>query len=181
MAAGNVREGDCARVTMIDEMGDTSDEPDPPGQPTVDIIDSTGCLDRSQVEWLCARARDAMRELRATGEVRVRLVDDTEMAHIHERDTGVVGTTDVLTYDLGTSGRVLDVDVLACVCVARRQALGRGLRVQRELLLYIVHAMLHCVGHDDRDAGDFAAMHEAEDRLLGAIGVGATFAREMRH
>ena len=40
-----------------------------------------------------------------------------------------------------------------------------------------LHGVLHCTGFDDRDAAGAAAMHAEEDRILGAIGVGATFGR----
>jgi len=43
-------------------------------------------------------------------------------------------------------------------------------------LLYVVHGVLHCLGHDDHDEAGYASMHALEDRVLYAIGVGATFA-----
>ena len=48
--------------------------------------------------------------------------------------------------------------------------------VERELLLYIIHGILHCLGEDDHDDDAYARMHAREDDLLEAIGVGRTFA-----
>ena len=122
----------------------------------------------------------AMERLGATGEVRVRLVEDTEMAAAHERHCGVPGTTDVITFDLteggSALGEALDVDLLVCADEAERQARVRGHEVRGEVLLYIVHGMLHCLGHDDHDEADANAMHAREDEVLAAIGVGATYA-----
>jgi probable rRNA maturation factor len=59
---------------------------------------------------------------------------------------------------------------------ARRQAAGRALPVERELLLYCVHGVLHCLGYDDHDDAEYVRMHAEEDRILEAIGVGRTFA-----
>lgn len=126
--------------------------------------------------WLAEQAFKALVLLEAAGEVRVRIVDDAEMAEAHQRFSGVAGTTDVLTFDLAIDPAVLDVDILICLDEARRQAQARGHTVERELLLYIIHGTLHCLGHDDHDEADAARMHAEEDRVLEAIGVGRTFA-----
>jgi ssRNA-specific RNase YbeY (16S rRNA maturation enzyme) len=47
--------------------------------------------------------------------------------------------------------------------------------IEREVLLYALHGILHCAGFDDRTPQDFEAMHAEEDRILLAIDVGATF------
>ncbi|MBY0311015.1 MAG: rRNA maturation RNase YbeY [Phycisphaerales bacterium] len=113
------------------------------------------------------------------GEVRVKIVGDAEMAEAHVRYSGVEGTTDVLTFDLaeGASARggALDVDILVCADEARRQALEHGHDPVREMLLYVLHGVLHCLGHDDHTDDGFARMHAEEDRILAKIGVGATF------
>lgn len=130
-------------------------------------------LHRTLEEW----ARAALRTLGAEGEVRVRVIDDPAMADAHVRYSGVAGTTDVLTFDLsGDPEGPLDVDILVCIDEARRQAETRGHAVDRELLLYIIHGILHCLGHDDHDDARATLMHAEEDRLLTAIGVGPTFA-----
>ncbi|VAX42159.1 hypothetical protein MNBD_PLANCTO03-1432, partial [hydrothermal vent metagenome] len=76
----------------------------------------------------------------------------------------------------GREGQPLDVDLLLCVDEARRQAEARGFTIERELLLYLVHGVLHCLGYDDHTEADAARMHAEEDRLLEAAGVGATYA-----
>jgi probable rRNA maturation factor len=119
------------------------------------------------------------------GEVRIRLVRDAEMARAHETHTGVGGTTDVLTFDLREPGLIagdpasvpMDTDLLLCVDEAARQAEARGIPILHELLLYTVHGILHCLGHDDHDETEAAAMHAREDEILTAIGLGVVFAR----
>lgn len=143
----------------------------------LDLTDASGALAAAGVSWLRERGAAALRALGTRGEVRVRVVDDGAMAAAHERYAGTPGPTDVLTWDLGAGGReALDCDLLVCVDEARRQAAARGHGVERELLLYIVHGVLHCLGHDDHDAASAAAMHAREDEVLEAIGVGATYA-----
>jgi hypothetical protein len=47
--------------------------------------------------------------------------------------------------------------------------------VERELLLYALHGMLHLAGFDDRTARGFATMHRTEDDILTRLGVGPVF------
>jgi probable rRNA maturation factor len=114
-----------------------------------------------------------------TGEVRVRIIDDAEMSAAHLKYSNIPGTTDVLTFDLtdgaSADGEPLDVDILVCIDEASRQAGARHHTVERELLLYILHGVLHCLGHDDHDDTAYARMHALEDEILEAIGVGRTF------
>lgn len=147
---------------------------------SVAVLDPRRRLAGPAVAWLRTSAVAACQaQARASGlagEVRVRLVGDEEMSAAHQRHKGEAGTTDVLTFDLSEQPRVLDVDILACVDEAARQAADRGLAVERELLLYIVHGVLHCAGYDDHTEEQAMAMHAREDELLEEIGVGATFA-----
>ncbi len=144
---------------------------------------------------------EAGKVLGAFGEVRVRLVLDAEMAQAHEEFAGVPGTTDVLTFDLTdpeedpisqptvalaggqikvAKARRVDTDIMVCVDEGQRQAKARGHELFHELLLYSVHGVLHCLGHDDHDEGAFAAMHDLEDAVLTRLGVGVVFRRDGR-
>lgn len=158
-----------------------------PGAPNhtgeVDLLDPHDLLADVPRAWLADRAADVLAHLALAGELRVRLVNDAAMADAHERFAGVPGTTDVLTMDLAdgasAEGAPLDVDLLLCVDEAARQARERRHPVERELLLYLVHGLLHCLGHNDHDDAAFATMHAREDEILRAIGVGDTY--QTRH
>jgi probable rRNA maturation factor len=143
-------------------------------QADVDLIDAAG-LAPDRLAWLRGAIADALAHLGSRGELRVRVVADAEMTDAHDRWIGDPATTDVLTFDLGTTDRHLDADVIVCLDEARRQADARGHAPERELLLYVIHAVLHCLGHDDHDEAGAAGMHRLEDETLEAIGVGATY------
>jgi rRNA maturation RNase YbeY len=100
------------------------------------------------------------------------------MADLHEQFLSISGPTDVLTFPLESDGRgrVIAGEVVVCVPEARRRAKAEGVGVDRELLLYALHGMLHLSGFDDRTDAGFAAMHRTEDKILTAIGVGPVFA-----
>lgn len=140
------------------------------------MLDGEGRLG-AKARWLKEAAARALQALGAEGEVRVRVVGDEQMSRAHERYAGKAGTTDVLTFELSEEPGVIDADILVCVDEAARQAQARGHAPERELLLYVIHGMLHCLGHDDHDAAAAAAMHAREDEVLEEIGVGATYAR----
>jgi len=146
----------------------------------VSLSDDRRLLRPDSRAWLSDRAGAALETLGLGGEARVRLVGDAEMADAHERHMNAPGTTDVITFDLGSAPGEIDADLLLCVDEAQRNAARLGIPVERELLLYLVHGVLHCAGYDDADEAGRARMHEREDEVLEAIGVGATFSLEGR-
>ncbi len=110
--------------------------------------------------------------------VHLEMVDDARMDAYHRRFSGVAGTTDVLTFrgseGPGEAGGIT-VDLIVCADEAHRRAREFGHPPEREVLLYAVHGILHCLGHDDHDPAAFERMHAEEDSILEAAGVGATF------
>lgn len=145
------------------------------------LTDRTGSLSAEQTHWLRTQFCRAAEVLGVGGELRAAVLADDEMAEAHRVWTGIDGPTDVLTSDLAdgaaASTREIDADVLLGLDEAARRAAELGHPLEQELLLYLVHALLHCLGHDDLEAEAWAKMHAEEDRVLRAIGVGATFAR----
>ncbi|MCA9293576.1 MAG: rRNA maturation RNase YbeY [Phycisphaerales bacterium] len=157
------------------------DEPEPPAEPTVTVQDTTAALPRVTLNHLEAWAPRALRAAGATqGEVRVRVLDDAAMAKAHAQHLGDPTITDVITFDLAhgasAEGAPLDVDLLVCADEARRQALDMGHDIAHELLLYILHGVLHCLGFDDHTDADAQAMHRREDEVLVAIGLRPAYA-----
>lgn len=140
-----------------------------------DLIDPGRLLTDTQRAGVNAHAAAALPLLNTHGEARVRVVNDADMADAHQRYAGVPGTTDVLTFNLSENGSI-DVDILVCADEARRRADQFGHPVEHELTLYVIHGLLHCLGHDDRTDADAQRMHAEEDRILTAIGVGPVFA-----
>jgi len=127
-------------------------------------------------ERLRSRLAEAARHLqRPIRRAAIRLVDDDEMARLHDRHMGVRSPTDVLTFDMAQPGGPIEADLVICVDEARRIAAELGHDVEREVLLYALHGLLHCAGFDDQDEPGAAAMHAEEDRILRLIGVGPTY------
>ena len=153
----------------------SSNEPDVPLEPTINCETD---LDAPDVDpaWLHARIESALPHLSRTVErVTIRIIDDAEMIDLHTRYHEDPTTTDVLTFEGTSEPMPLEVDIAVCVDEARRQSANRTHDVNSELLLYVVHGLLHCSGHDDHDEGAHVSMHAEEDRILKAIGVGSIY------
>jgi probable rRNA maturation factor len=144
---------------------------------TVVEIDQSADVARPvDTAWLCnclLRAVPLLR--RPVDRIGMMLVGDLAMIDLHRRHHHIDQTTDVLTFELSGPSEAIDVDLAICVDEAARRAAELGHTVERELLLYALHGLLHCCGFDDHDNAAFAAMHTEEDRILNLIGVGATF------
>jgi probable rRNA maturation factor len=144
---------------------------------SLEIDDRTKSADIDSF-WLNNRYEAVCRHLKLTRcVVAMRLVDSEEMGRAHEQFCGVAGPTDVLTFagPCDPDGGIVEADVLVCLDVARTEAAHRSHPVQEEVLLYLIHAMLHCLGHDDHDEVGFGRMHGLEDAILESIGVGRRF------
>ncbi len=110
------------------------------------------------------------------GSISIGVVGDERMAELHEHHLQVAGPTDVLTFDLRDDpADPVDGDVVIGLGVARRQATQRGHVVRQEVLLYALHGMLHLIGYDDTTPETAIRMHEREDELLRAVGIGPIY------
>jgi probable rRNA maturation factor len=164
--------------------GSTGADDEVPPQPVdVDLVLETADTDPPLAGWLEEQLRGAL-DLLGVREaaVCVVVVDDARMSALHQEYRQVAGTTDVLTFDMGSQpeaagGPRIEGDLVLCRDVARRQARRRGHPARAELLLYAVHGVLHLLGYDDHDAAAARRMHRREDQVLAALGVGAVYRR----
>lgn len=109
----------------------------------------------------------ARREGTRVAEVDLAIVGAGEIASLNRRYLSRTAATDVLSFDLSESGRGgLCVQLVVCGDVAASQAAARGLSAQRELMLYVVHGLLHQMGYEDESIRGAAKMRAREDELL---------------
>lgn len=161
------------------------DDPYPPPARSIELelIDPLNFLSHAEHDQLQEWAGAIFSQLETTGSVRVKVANDSMMSDAHQQFSGIPGTTDVLTFDLSEPStdqdnlhhKILDTDLIVCYDEAGRQAENRSHTTLHELLLYIVHGTLHCLGYDDHEDDDYARMHAREDELLTAAGIGPLF------
>lgn len=102
--------------------------------------------------------------------VDVIFVSDAALIDLHQRFHGDSSATDVIAFDLEDGSDGPGAEVYVSVECGRRVAAERGVRVERELALYLVHGALHLAGYDDHSGEDRSTMRRAEVDVLLALG-----------
>lgn len=103
----------------------------------------------------------------ALEEVDIAVVDAEEITCLNRRWLNHRRATDVISFDLSDpQSDALTAQIIVCGDVAVEQARRRGIGVQRELMLYVVHGLLHLMGYDDTDAASAEVMHARQEELL---------------
>jgi probable rRNA maturation factor len=110
------------------------------------------------------------------GELGIHLVGDKEMARVNWQFLRHEGSTDVITFDhLNPESRIqnpelkLQGELFACIDEAILQAKKFGVSWQAEIVRYIIHGVLHLLGHVDHRVAPRRKMKHEENRLLRAL------------
>ena len=103
-------------------------------------------------------------------ELSVVFVGDEELCRMHAEHLDDPSRTDVITFDLGEEGEGPAGELYVSLDRARRVASERGVPLERELSLYLVHGALHLCGFDDHAEADRVRMRAAESAVLDALG-----------
>ena len=165
-----------------DELGSSTEGDVPPERtprPASDPVDltlSSTLISDERIAALRSQVHAVLAHLpRPVTRVGISVMDDASMIELHSKWHNLSTTTDVITFETSTEGP-LEVDIAVCLDEAIRAATEHKHSEDAELLLYIVHGLLHCCGFDDHDDAASARMHTEEDRLLAAIGHDAVYA-----
>ena len=99
------------------------------------------------------------------------LVSDETIATYNERYLSHQGPTDVISFpqrdgDIPSPRQELLGDVMVSVERAKAQAEEYGHGVEEELVLLVIHGILHLLGWDDQSPEDRAEMEAQQLRLL---------------
>ncbi len=97
------------------------------------------------------------------GSVTIRLAADDVVSELNRKFRGQDRVTDVLSFPCAEElpGGFYAGDILICWSVAERQARANGHSLQRELLLLMIHGLLHLHGLDhERDQGQMLALQQ---------------------
>jgi probable rRNA maturation factor len=110
---------------------------------------------------------------RSQAELSIALVGDKEMRPLNAKYRKKNKTTDVLSFSadsLATAKRVLLGDVIISVEQARRQAKERNHSLKREMVILLIHGILHLLGYDhERSPRQAKIMAGLEAKLLNHL------------
>ncbi|MDP6637171.1 MAG: rRNA maturation RNase YbeY [Phycisphaerae bacterium] len=102
-------------------------------------------------------------------EVDIAIVTSRRIAALNRRYLKHAGATDVLSFSLFDPGSGPIAQIIVCADLAVREARARGIGPQRELMLYIVHGLLHVMGYDDTTPQAAEKMYARQEQLLEAF------------
>jgi probable rRNA maturation factor len=93
-------------------------------------------------------------------------VDDRKMRAVNKCYLNHDYATDVLTFDLSEGN--LEGEIVISLQTAKRNAAEYGNSLQAEIVLYMVHGVLHLLGYDDHRPSDTKKMRAKEKQLLSS-------------
>ncbi len=134
------------------------------------------------IEAIKSKAQTLLDKLgRGNAELSILLTDDKTIASLNKRYLNRDGPTNVISFGQGEQfHNSTNIDILGDIAIsvdtAERQATTRGVSLTDEILILIVHGLLHLLGylHDPKEGAslkDESLMQAEETRLLSLIGV----------
>lgn len=129
-------------------------------------------LKEGQREWLERHVKESLslvlenpgKEAPLLGEldlVEMTLVTDETIAQVHAEFLNDPTPTDVITFHHG--------EILVSEETARRVASQYERTADEEILLYLIHGLLHLHGHTDHDEPERERMHRIQEDILSRI------------
>jgi probable rRNA maturation factor len=97
-------------------------------------------------------------EIASLNQIYVLIVSDRRMAGLHKEFCGIVGATDVLTFQHG--------EIVISADTAATQARTFHSSVTAEIQLYVLHGLLHLAGFDDGIPSKRRQMDRLQRRLF---------------
>ncbi|MCX5668129.1 MAG: rRNA maturation RNase YbeY [Candidatus Omnitrophica bacterium] len=88
-------------------------------------------------------------------------LSDRAIKPLNKRYKGTDRATDVLSFDLGSCGQILISSDMAL-----RNSRVFNTLIEKELVLYVIHGILHLYGYDDRKPSDKLRMFRKQDSVL---------------
>jgi probable rRNA maturation factor len=90
--------------------------------------------------------------------VEISIVSDEVIAQVHQDFMDIPGATDVITFEHG--------EIVISAQTARVYAAMFSNSFEKELMLYIIHGLLHLAGHEDADLDEQKVMEEIQVQIL---------------
>ena len=111
---------------------------------------------------LCmAHAKGDSPPLLALQEIEASIVTDDAIGKVHEDFLGDPTPTDVITFHHG--------EIIVSADTAAREGPAHGHSLDEELLLYLIHGLMHLAGWDDHEPKEAAEMKLRQEAVLGKV------------
>ena len=136
--------------------------------PAVIAVDEQSAIAIDLDRWAALAAVALRSQGVPAGECNLLFVDDETIHVLNREHLDHDWPTDCISFDYGDDPAPdgLRGEVVASAETARREALERGKSPRHELLLYVVHGVLHLQGHDHIEEHEAEAMEAREREIL---------------
>lgn len=115
----------------------------------------------------------------SAGSIGVRITDDITIRQLNAKYLGHDYATDVISFGYTADPPTIEGELVVSVDTAAREAIsasesaGQPWTTEQELVLYVVHGVLHIAAMDDHEPADRAAMRAAEEAVFLELGIPA--------
>ena len=106
---------------------------------------------------LCFNEADAQSPLVSLEQIEVSIVCAEDISEVHARFLNDPTATDVITFDHG--------ELIVSAGMAEEKAAELGHSTEVELLLYVVHGLLHLGGYNDKSDSEFREMSRIQEAI----------------
>ena len=107
---------------------------------------------------LCVRESKESAPLKELETVEISIIDDKQIAKVHGEFMDDTSPTDVITFDYG--------EILVSAETALSNSEELQVSLENEILLYIIHGMLHLGGYLDGSRAEFKEMKSLQEMIL---------------
>lgn len=107
---------------------------------------------------LCVRESKESAPLKELETVEISIIDDKQIAKVHGEFMDDPSPTDVITFDYG--------EILVSAETALSNSEELQVSLENEILLYIIHGMLHLGGYLDGSRAEFKEMKSLQEMIL---------------
>ena len=144
----------------------TSVAPTASGGPTVLMLRNRQKDGPLQVRSLRQLTLDLLEAMGLEAELGFHFVSPREMARVNWRFLQHEGSTDVITFDYGSTAERLHGECFISVADAVAQAEAFGTTWTDEVVRYVIHGILHLRGYDDLEPSLRRTMKREENRWV---------------
>ena len=106
----------------------------------------------------------------SSAKLSIAFVDNNEIKKLNKKYFDSDDVTDVIAFPLNNHNNSLNGEIVVSVETAVDTADKENVDVEGEIILYVVHGLLHLLGYSDVDRDDAVIMHEKESKILKALG-----------
>jgi probable rRNA maturation factor len=106
----------------------------------------------------------------SSAKLSVAFVGNNEIKKLNKKYFNSDDVTDVIAFPLDNYKNTLNGEIVVSVETAVDTAVKENVDVEGEIILYVVHGLLHLLGYSDVNREDAIIMHEKESKILKALG-----------